>query len=92
MVGVGLTRGGWTVSYGSAEELDGHVLYFLEDSRALRPGYVKTIKWRVIPLELYMALSDIEGWGELGRIRRYRSLVKDISGLYNISIQLDLWG
>ncbi len=95
MVGVGETASGWQITYGDGEELSSNILYFLEDSTALLPGYVKTSRGRIMPIEFYQALTSIDGLEkELGRIRKYRPLVKDILGLQhsNIPIQLDLWG
>jgi len=67
----------------------------LWESRALLSGYVKTSKGTIIPMELYQALTNMDGLGEeLGRIRVYRPIINDLLGLphANIPIQLDLWG
>ncbi len=93
-MGLSAAGRGWEIYYGDGG-LDGRILYFLEDSKALLPGYVKTTRGRIMPMELYQALTDIEGMKEeLGEIRKYRPLIKDILGLQhtNIPIQLDLWG
>jgi hypothetical protein len=48
-----------------------------------------------MPMELYQALTSMDGLGEeLGRIRVYRPIINDLLGLphANIPIQLDLWG
>ena len=48
-----------------------------------------------MPMELYQALTSMDGLGEeLGRIRVYRPIINDLLGLphANIAIQLDLWG
>ncbi len=95
MVGVGETASGWQITYGDGEELDGNILYFLEDSTALLPGYVKTSRGRIMPIELYQALTGIDGLEkELGGIRVYRPIIKELLGLPHakIPIQLDIWG
>jgi len=48
-----------------------------------------------MPMELYQALTSMDGLGEeLGRIRVYRPIVKELLGLPHakIPIQLDIWG
>ena len=56
---------------------------------------MRTTKGVVMPMELYQALTSMDGLGEeLGRIRVYRPIINDLLGLphANIPIQLDLWG
>ena len=65
------------------------------ESRALLSEFVRTTRGVVMPMELYQALTSMDGLGEeLGRIRVYRPIINDLLGLphANIPIQLDLWG
>jgi len=84
LVGVEETADGWAITY--REELDGATLYivlgYLWESRALLQGFVRTTKGIVMPMELYQALTSMDGLGEeLGRIRVYRPVVNDLLGL-----------
>jgi len=97
LVGVEETADGWAITY--REELDGATLYivlgYLWESRALLSGFVKTSKGIILPMELYQALTNMDGVGEeIGKIKLYRPVVNDLLGLphANIPIQLDLWG
>jgi len=97
LVGVEETADGWAITY--REELDGATLYivlgYLWESRALLSGFVKTSKGIILPMELYQALTNMDGLGEeIGKIKVYRPIVNDLLGMphANIPIQLDLWG
>ena len=97
LVGVEESADGWGITY--REEMDGATLYivlgYLWESRALLRGFVKTSKGTIIPMELYQALTNMDGVGEeIGKIKLYRPIVNDLLGLphTNIPIQLDLWG
>jgi len=84
LVGVEETADRWGITY--REEMDGATLYivlgYLWESRALLQGFVRTTKGIVMPMELYQALTSMDGLGEeLGRIRVYRPVVNDLLGL-----------
>jgi len=96
LVGVEETADGWAITY--QEEMDEATLYivlgYLWESRALLSGFVKTSKGIILPMELYQALTNMDGLGEeIGKIKLYRPIVNDLLGLphANIPIQLDLW-
>ncbi len=68
---------------------------YLWESKALHPGFVRTTRGIVMPMELYQALTSMDGLREeLGGIRVYRPIVKELLGLPHakIPIQLDIWG
>jgi len=97
LVGVEEAADGWAITY--REEMDGATLYivlgYLWESRALLRGFVKTSKGIILPMELYQALTNMDGLGEeIGKIKVYRPVVNELLGLphANIPIQLDLWG
>ncbi len=97
LVGVEETTDCWAISY--LEELDRGTLHivlgYLCESRPLLPGFVRTTRGIIMPMELYQALTSMDGLREeLGGIRVYRPIIKELLGLPNakIPIQLDLWG
>jgi len=95
MVGVSWNRHYWAIHYRTDMEMDGNILYFIEGSRELLPGYVKTSKGLILPREIYYALSSIDGMvKEIGVVKKEKSKIKHILGLKhsNIPIQMDLWG
>jgi hypothetical protein len=70
MVGVSWNRHYWAIHYRTDMEIDGDILYFIEGSRELLPGYVKTSKGLILPREIYYALSSIDGMvKEIGVVR-----------------------
>ncbi len=96
-VGVEEAADGWAITY--REGMDGATLYivlgYLWESRALLNGFVKTSKGIILPMELYQALTNMDGLGEeIGKIKLYRPVINDLLGLphANIPIQLDIWG
>jgi hypothetical protein len=63
-------------------EMDGNILFFIEGSRELLPGYAKTSKGIILPREIYYALSSIDGMvKEIGVVRKEKSKTKHILGL-----------
>ena len=95
MVGVSWNKHYWAIHYRTGMEMDGNILYFIEGSKELLPGYVKTSKGLILPREIYYALSSIDGMvKEIGVVKKEKSKIKHILGLkhINIPIQLDLWG
>jgi len=95
MVGVSWNKHYWAIHYRTDMEIDGNILYFIEGSRELLPGYVKTSKGLILPREIYYALSSINGLQEeIGVVKKEKSKIKHLLGLkhINIPIQLDLWG
>ena len=95
MVGVSWNRHCWAIHYRTDMEMDGDILYFIEGSKELLPGYVKASKGIILPREIYYALSSIDGIvKEIGVVKKEKSKIKHILGLkhINIPIQLDLWG
>jgi len=75
--------------------MDGNILYFIEGSRELLPGYVETSKGIILPREIYHTLSSINCLQEeIGVVKKEKSKIKHLLGLkhINIPIQLDLWG
>ena len=92
-VGVSWSRHYWAVHYMTDVEIGGEMLFLIEGSRELLPGYVKTSKGLILPREIYYALTSIEGLEEeVGVIRREKSKIKHLLGLQHVRIQLDLWG
>jgi hypothetical protein len=95
MVGVSWNRHYWAIHYKTGMEMDGNILFFIEGSKELLPGYVKTSKGIILPREIYYALSSIDGMvKEIGVVKKEKSKIKHLLGLkhINIPIQLDLWG
>jgi len=94
MVGVSCNKHYWVIHYRSDVEVGGEMLFFIEGSRELLPGYVETSKGLILPREIYHALTNIEGLEEeIGVIRAEKSKIKHLLGLQHVRIiQLDLWG
>ena len=94
-VGVSWNKHYWAIHYKTGMEMDGNILFFIEGSRELLPGYVKTSKGIILPREIYHTLSSMDGIvKETGVVMKEKSKTKHLLGLkhINIPIQLDLWG
>jgi len=95
MVGVSWNKYYWAIHYKTGMEIDRNILFFIEGSRELLPGYIKTFKGLILPREIYYTLSSIDGIvKEIGVVKKEKSKIKHLLGLKhsNIPIQLDLWG
>ena len=94
MVGVSWNGRWWAVHYGADVEIGGEILFFIEGSRELLPGYVETYKGLILPREIYYTLSSIDGLQEeIGAVKKEKSKIKHLLELQHVRIiQLDLWG
>jgi hypothetical protein len=85
----------WAIKYEKDLEIDGNILFFIESTKELLPGYIKTSKGLILPREIYYALTNIKGLEkEIGVVKKEKSKLRHILGIEhgNIPIQLDLWG
>ena len=82
IVGVSWNKHYWAIHYRTGMEIDGDILFFIEGSRELLLGYVKTSKGIMLPREIYYALSSMDGMvKEIGVVKKEKSKIKHILGL-----------
>jgi hypothetical protein len=85
----------WAIQYMNDLKMDGNILYLIESTKELLPGYIKTSRGLILPREIYYALTNIKGLEkEIGVVKKEKSKLRHILGIEhgNIPIELDLWG